>query len=73
MRFTPHTQNELNAMNLNEGDIYLIEYVNKDYYNGDETIEKADGAAIMNEGKIYFNVMDPYGMEKLIMNARIVD
>jgi len=72
MGFAPHTQEELSTMNLKENETYLIEYINKDYFNGEETIEKADASAIFNDGKIYFNVTDPYGMEKLIMNARIV-
>lgn len=72
MIFTPHTQNELNTMNLKEDATYLIEYINKDYFNGEETIEQADASAVFNDGKIYFNVTDPYGMEKLIMNARII-
>ncbi len=73
MSFTPHTQEELNSMDLNENEIYHIEYINKDYFNGDETIEKADASVILNAGKVYFNVTDPYGMEKMIMNARVID
>ena len=73
MSFSPHSQNELKNMNIKENETYFIEYVNKDYFNGEETIEKAKATAILNDGNVYFNVTDPYGMEKLIMNARIID
>ena len=73
MSFSSHSQNELKNMNIKENETYLIEYVNKDYFNGEETIEKAKATAILNDGNVYFNVTDPYGMEKLIMNARIID
>ena len=73
MSFSPHSQNELKSMNVKENERYFIEYVNKDYFNGEETIEKAKATAILNDGNVYFNVTDPYGMEKLIMNARIID
>ena len=70
MVFTPHTQEELKSFNLITGESYSLEYQNKDYYNGEETIEKGKGIAIMSDGNIYFNVIDPYGMDKLIMKAR---
>ena len=73
MSFTPLTQNELKNMNIKENETYFIEYVNKDYFNGEETIEKTKATAILNDGNVYFNVTDPYGMEKLIMNARVID
>lgn len=73
MSLTAHTQEELNSMNLDENETYRIEYINKDYFNGDETIEKANASVILNEGKVFFNVTDPYGMEKMIMNARVID
>jgi len=69
MTFTPHTQDELKALNIIAGESYLIEYPNKDYYNGEETIEKGKGVVFMNEGNIYFTVVDPYGMDKMIMKA----
>lgn len=70
--FTPHTQEELKSLNIIAGETYLIEYPNKDYYNGEENIEKGKGVALVNEGNIYFNVTDPYGMDKLTMKARVI-
>lgn len=70
MTFKPHTQEELKGFNLIAGQSYSLEYQNKDYYNGEETIEKGKGIAIMSDGNVYFNVTDPYGMDKLIMKAR---
>lgn len=72
MSFIPHTQEELKKLEVVSGKSYFIQYVNKDYYNGEETIEKANGTALVNDGNIYFNVVDPYGMDKMIMKARIL-
>ena len=72
MAFAAHTQEELKTLNITAGNSYLIEYQNKDYYNGDETIEKGTGTAFINDGNIYFNVVDPYGMDKLIMKVRYI-
>lgn len=72
MAFIPHTQEELKSLNIIEGKTYFIEYANKDYYNGEETIEKANATTVISGENIYFNVMDPYGMEKLIMKARVL-
>jgi len=72
MAFRPHTQEELKSFNIIAGNSYLLEYQNKDYYNGEETIERGEGIAIMSDGNIYFNVTDPYGMDKLIMKARYI-
>lgn len=72
MSFIPHTQEELKSLNIVTGQSYKIEYENKDYYNGDTTIEKGHGRAISSEGKIYFNVVDPYGMDKMVMKARVL-
>lgn len=72
MAFMPHTQEELKNFNLTAGESYSLEYQNKDYYNGEETIEKGKGIAIMSDGSIYFNVTDPYGMDKLIMKVRYI-
>lgn len=72
MAFVPHTQEELKKLNIIAGDSYQLQYANKDYYNGEETIEKGVGTAIVNNGNIYFSVTDPYGMDKLIMKVRIL-
>ena len=73
MSFTPQTQEELKSLNIVVGKSYTIEYKNKDYYNGEETIEKGTATAIEMDGKIYFNVMDPYGMEKLVMEVKVLN
>lgn len=72
MAFIPHTQEELKSFNITPGHSYFLEYANKDYYNGEETIEKGKGTAIVSNGNIYFNVTDPYGMDKLIMKVRML-
>ena len=72
MAFRPHTQEELKNLNIIDGKSYSLQYINKDYYNGEETIEKGDGTALLNDENIYFNVTDPYGMDKLIMKVRIL-
>jgi hypothetical protein len=72
MKFTPHTQEELHAFSVEKGKTYLVQYVNKDYYNGDETIEEGKATAMFNGKNIYFTVTDPYGMDKMIMQARIL-
>lgn len=72
MAFIPHTQEELKNLDIKSGQSYKIEYANKDYYNGEETIEQGKGLAFMSDGNIYFNVVDPYGMDKLIMKVRVI-
>ena len=73
MAFTPHTQEELIRLNIITGKSYAIEYVNKDYFNAEETIEKAEGIAMQSDQKIYFRVTDPYGMDKMVMQVRVLD
>ena len=73
MSFTPMSQNQLKSLSLQEGQRCTIEYLNKDYFNGEETKERGEATVTIGEdGSIYFNVVDPYGMEKLIMQARII-
>ena len=72
MAFTPQTQEELKQLNIQADSIYLIQYANKDYYNGEETIEIGKATATITEGNIYFVVVDPYGMDKLVMQARLI-
>ena len=73
MSFTAHTQAELQAFNIIHGQTYLIEYVDKDYFNADEMLVKGSGIAVVNDNTIYFNVVDDYGMDKLVMKARILN
>lgn len=72
MAFIAHTQEQLKHLNLVAGKTYSLQYANKDYYNGEETIEKGKGVALVSDGNIYFTVTDPYGMDKLIMKVRIL-
>lgn len=72
MAFMAHTQEELKSLNIIAGESYQIQYQNKDYYNGEETIEKGNGVAMVNDGNIYFSVTDPYGMDKMVMKVRIL-
>ena len=46
--------------------------MNKDYFNGEETLERTSATAIINEGKITFVVPDPYGMDRFIDKVRII-
>ena len=72
MAFVAHTQEELQQLGIHKGNVYRIKYLNKDYFNGDESIEQGNATAIENQGNIYFNVVDPYGMDKLVMKARVL-
>ena len=72
MNFKPYTQDELKKLNIVENETYKIEYLNKDYFNGEETIEITTAKAIINDGKIIFVVIDPYGMDKFVNNVKIV-
>jgi hypothetical protein len=72
MIFEPHTQQHFKAMRIKEGESFFVEYINKDYFNGEESIEKGEAKAILNENNIYFNVTDPYGMDKLIMEVKVL-
>jgi len=72
MAFRPHTQEQLGALRVTEGETYMIEYLNKDYFNGEETVERGKGRAVVTGKGIFFTVSDPYGMEKLIMQARVI-
>ena len=72
MAFIPHTQEELQSFGIKDGESCKIEYLNKDYFNGDENIERGDATAVVSRGNIYFNVIDPYGMDKLVMKARVI-
>ena len=72
MAFVPQTQEELKGLNIQADSTYLIQYANKDYFNGEETIEIGKATATFTDDNIYFTVVDPYGMDKLIMQARLI-
>lgn len=72
MNFVCNTQKELKQLNIVDGNEYLIEYKNKDYFNGEETIEKTKAKALINDNQILFIVPDPYGMDRFISEVKIV-
>ena len=72
MNFIPHTQIELQNMDLRDGDEYTIEYMNKDYFNGEETLERTVAKCIINDEKILFIVPDPYGMDRFIDQVKVI-
>ena len=72
MAFLAHTQEELKRLNIQTDRTYLIQYANKDYFNGEETIEIGKATATIIGGNIYFTVVDPYGVDKLVMQARVI-
>ncbi len=73
MNFSAHTQEELQQLQLNEENLYTIQYLNRDYFNGDENIEVAQARVIINNSEVLFVVTDPYGMDKFIKEARIIN
>lgn len=72
MNFIPHTGEELQDLGIKENNTYTILYQNKDYFNGETTLEQTKAVAVFNKDKILFLVTDPYGMDKFIDNVRIV-
>lgn len=72
MNFKANTQEELKKLGIEEDKEYLVEYLNKDYFNGEETLEKTKAKAIVNDGQILFVVPDPYGMEKFISEVKVI-
>ena len=58
---------------IQDGSEYFVEYKNKDYFNGEETIEKAKAKAIVNDGVISFIIPDPMGMERFISEVRVLN
>ncbi len=72
MSFSPQTQEELKRIDIQADKTYLIQYINKDYYNGEETIEIGKATATITDGDVYFTVVDPYGMEKLVMQVKVI-
>lgn len=73
MNFKANTQEELKNLNIKEDQEYLVEYKNKDYFNGEETIERARAKAIINDGLISFIVPDPMGMERFISEVKVIN
>jgi hypothetical protein len=59
-------------MQILNDEIYIIKFKNKDYFNGDETIETKEAKAIVDGDKISFVIIDDYGMEKFIHNFEVI-
>lgn len=72
MEFNPLSQTNLQSMNLIEGQEYKVKYKNKDYFNGETTIEIAAAKVVFNDNQILFSIPDPYGMEKFITEIELV-
>lgn len=73
MGFTAHTKEELSQLNLSTDKTYTIQYQNRDYFNGEESIEIATNAKLIIEGNEYiFVVTDPYGMDRYIKEVRVI-
>jgi len=62
----------LKSLNIQNDELYQIEYLNKDYFNGDESIEKTRAKAIINDGIVSFIITDDYGMDKFVSNFRVI-
>ena len=72
MNFIPHTQEELQELGIKENNTYTILYQNKDYFNGETTLEQTKAVAVFNKSKILFMVTNLDGTDKFIDNVRIV-
>ncbi len=71
--FVPHTQTELQEMEIQNDKTYTIQYINKDYFNGEDTLEISKAKAIVSEKDISFIVSDPYGMDKFVSQVRVIN
>ena len=73
MNFIPNSQEELKSMNIKDKKGYKIEFLNRDYFNGEEKIEKTLAQAIIDENEnITFLIKDDYGMDKFIKDVRVI-
>lgn len=73
MNFVKNTQEELKKLNIKNDEQYTIQYLNRDYFNGDENIEKTLARAIVDENnEISFLVQDDYGMDKFIKDVKVI-
>lgn len=71
MSFRSQSQEELQSLGLEDGKTYQVEYLNRDYFNGDVTIEKSDAKAMFKDGEYMFVIIDPYGMDKIVKEVRV--
>lgn len=73
MIFEANTQEELKRLGIRNDTNYNIEYLNRDYFNADQNIEKSIAKAIIaDNGNISFLVADDYGMDKFIKDVKII-
>lgn len=73
MSFKPHTKEELDELQLDVNQTYTIQYMNRDYFNAQESIEIVKNAKVILQGNEYiFIVTDPYGMDKYIKEVRVI-
>lgn len=71
--FIAHTQEELQELGIIENHSYKIQYQNKDYFNGETTLEFATATAVKKPtGEIIFLVPDSYGMDQFIDKVRVI-
>jgi hypothetical protein len=72
MKFKAHSQEQLKALNIQDKQKYYVEYIDKDYFNSEEKMEKTIATAHVNNGMVYFNIVDIYGMDKMIIQVKIL-
>ncbi len=72
MNFIANTKEELSELNIQDGRLYSIEYLDRDYFNGDENIQKVNAKAIVDDELVSFIITDDYGMEKFINEVKIL-
>lgn len=72
MKFKANTQQELKDLNIQNGKIYTIEYLDRDYFNGEENLKTINTKAIVDNEVVSFIVKDDYGMDKFINKFRVI-
>jgi len=72
MKFKANTQQELKDLNIQNGKIYTIKYLDRDYFNGEENLKTINTKAIVDNEVVSFIVKDDYGMDKFINKFRVI-
>jgi hypothetical protein len=73
MDFRFHTIEELKQLNIQDGVDYKIQYLNRDYFNADTTVETTMAKAVVSDDNISFIVPDPYGMDRFINEVKVLE
>lgn len=74
MNFKPQSQTELKKLNIQDSQTYMIEFINRDYFNGVEELEKKQAKAIIDDkNEISFLIIDDFGMDKFIKDVRVIN